>query len=473
MQWQCCFRAGNIAFSQDVLFMNPDNQDLWFIPLGGCGEIGMNMNLYGHDDSWLMVDCGVTFAKPSDGSVSSQRQTQMADPAFIVERREKLAGIILTHAHEDHIGALPWIWESLRCPIYTTRFTAEMLRRKLVEHQLEGKVPVRVVEDGDRIGIGPFMVEWIENTHSIPEPFGLCIETDVGSVFHTADWKLDPDPVVGSGFNPARYKKLGELNLDAMVCDSTCATVGGSTLSEGALYPGLKQLIAEASGRVVVACFGSNIGRLATLARIADETDRHLGILGRSLINTVSAARSTGYWQHAKPLVDPEHLGYLPRESVLLVATGSQGEARTAMHRLSLDTFRNLSLDPGDTVIFSARMIPGNELDIEALIERLKKMQVNVITPLTTDVLIHTSGHPAVDDLRNMYDWVKPTLSIPVHGESHHIDAHRKVAESAGVARQLVGKNGDLFFLAPNKGVRRGVAQTGRLGVENNRLRAV
>lgn len=453
--------------------MTPDSRDLWFIPLGGCGEIGMNMNLYGHDDCWLLVDCGVTFAKSADVQQGPVKQTQMADPEFIVERRDQLAGIVLTHAHEDHIGALPWIWESLQCPVYTTRFSAEMLRRKLVEHRLDHKVPVRIIEDGDRIDIGSFCVEWVAHTHSIPESFGLCIETPAGSVFHTADWKLDDDPVIGMPYSKHRYRELAARDVAAIVCDSTCANVVEETDSEGSLYPGLRQLVEAAEGRVVVACFGSNIARLTTLARIADETDRHLGILGRSLINTVSAARSTGYWQHSQTLVDREHLGYLPRHTVLLVATGSQGEPRTALHRLSQNSFRDLALEPGDTVIFSARKIPGNEDEIDALVARLEAMQVNVITPYTSDLLIHTSGHPSANELKRMYQWVKPQVCIPVHGEEEHIAAHKQVAIDAGVPRQIVGKNGDLFFLAPTKGIRRDAVPAGRLGVHKNKLERV
>lgn len=450
--------------------MTPDHNDLWFLPLGGCGEIGMNMNLYGHDNSWIMVDCGVTFSDNPDVQLDGQRQVQMADPEFITTRREQLDGIIITHAHEDHLGALPWLWKSLRCPVYTTAFTAEMLRRKLREHRLLDDVPIRVVNNGDRIRIGSFMVEWVAQSHSIPEPFGLLLETDLGSIFHTADWKLDANPVVGDGYDEQVYRDLGQRGITAMVCDSTCATVPGWTDSEQSLFPGLNKLVAEATGRVVIACFGSNIARLTTLSKVASSTERHLGILGRSLINTVSVARTTGYWDYPQTLVDRNHLGYLPAPTLLLVATGSQGEAYTALHRLSHGSFRELQLEAGDTVIFSARKIPGNERDIDNLIERLEAMQVKVITPDTTNELIHTSGHPAKQELEQMYQWVKPEICIPVHGEKEHLDAHLEVARQAGVERKLSGLNGDLFFLAPNKGVRRQVTTTGRVGVEKGKL---
>ena len=305
--------------------MTPDRRDFWFLPLGGCGEIGMNMNLYGHDDQWLMVDCGVTFRDP-DGTNNTGYHVQMADPNFVSSQSERLQGLLLTHAHEDHIGAVPHLWQQLQCPVYACEFTAEMLRRKLVEHNLVDKVPIRIVAPGDRFEIGVFDVEWVPHTHSIPDPCGLMIRTPAGSAFHTADWKLDKQPQVGHNYSIQRYQDIGDTGVNAMVCDSTCADLPGHSLSEGVLYEGLHEQISAATGRVIVACFGSNIARLNTLAQIALTSNRHLGLLGRSLINTVSAARSVGLWDHKETLVDAEHLGYLPRDTVLLVATGSQGE---------------------------------------------------------------------------------------------------------------------------------------------------
>ena len=352
--------------------MTPEQQDFWFLPLGGTGEIGMNLNLYGHNGQWLMVDCGVIFDKNNDvdgeALASDRPHIQMADPQFIVERRQKLAGLVITNAHEDHIGAVPYLWRKLKCPIYTTKFTAEILRRKLVEVGLEGKVPVTVVEGDEQIEIGVFNVQWIALTHSIPEPFGMVISTPVGKVFHTADWKLDNNPVIGPRYDEKLYQSLSEQNIDAMVCDSTNANVPGWSESEAKLYNGLKRHIENATGRVVVTCFGSNLARLHTLAKIAKETDRHLGLLGRSMINMMSAAKSTGLWTTVETHIDSAHLGYLPASTVLLVATGSQGEPRTALNRLSMNSFRDMALEPGDTVIFSSKVIPGNELPIGQMI---------------------------------------------------------------------------------------------------------
>ena len=449
--------------------MTPDAEDFWFLPLGGTGEIGMNMNLYGHDGQWLMVDCGVIFNQNTDVDgeeiEGARHHVQMADPQFIVDRRDQLAGLVITHAHEDHVGAVPYLWQQLRCPVFTTAFTAEILRRKLVEVGLEKKVPVIIVNEADNIKIGVFDVEWVRLTHSIPDPYALIISTPVGRVFHTADWKLDPSPLVGERFDEQRYKAMAEEDIDVMVCDSTNANVQGHSLSEASLYNGLKKHIEAAKGRVVVTCFGSNIARLHTIARIAQETDRHLGLLGRSLINMVSAARASGVWEYGNTLVDSQHLSYLPKNNVLLVATGSQGEPRTALNRLSMNAFRDLDLEPGDTVIFSSKLIPGNELAVESLIERLKEKQLIVITADDSVLPIHASGHPAADELKLMYDWVKPACAIPVHGEMHHLQANAKIAKSVGVEQQLLGKNGDVFFIAPVKGMRRNAVKTGRLGL--------
>lgn len=454
--------------------MTPGKEDFWFLPLGGCGEIGMNLNVYGHNGRWLIVDCGVTFQPETDEfgeAINSQNPPiQMADPQFLIDRRQQLDGLIITHAHEDHIGAVPYLWEYFRCPVYTTAFTAEILRRKLVERGIADKVPVIIVEAGAKRQIGVFQVEWLRLTHSIPEPFALLISTAAGKVFHTADWKLDKDPVIGPGYDPAVFQQLAERQIDAMVCDSTNANVQGWSESEASLYKGLKRHIEKAPGRVVVACFGSNIARLQTLARIADETGRHLGLLGRSLINTVQAAKRVGLWRDINTSVDSAHLGYLPAHTVLLVATGSQGEPRTALNRLSTNSFRDLQLSPGDTVIFSSKVIPGNELAIAALIERLKAMQVDVIDVNNSALPIHASGHPASEELKTMYQWVKPQCAIPVHGELLHMKANAKIAKASGVRVQLLGQNGDLFYIAPVSGIRRGAVKTGRWGLVDRKV---
>jgi len=456
--------------------MTPDQNDLWFLPLGGTGEIGMNLNLYGHDGHWLMVDCGVTFPKPgriaADGTLHHRGEppVQMADPAFIADRREQLAGLVITHAHEDHIGAVPYLWPLLQCPVYTSRFTAEILRRKLAEFDLLHRVPIHVVEVGDRKAIGPFDVEWLALTHSIPDPNALMIRTAVGTVFHSGDWKLDDQPLVGHGYSKATFTDLAEEGVDAMVCDSTNANVAGHSTSEAALYEGLLNSIKPAKGRVVVTCFGSNIARLHTLNRIARATGRYMGLIGRSLINMSGAARAAGLWDSADALINASHFGYLPPEEVLAVATGSQGEPRTALRRLAAGNHPDFELEAGDTVIFSARAIPGNEEAINALINQLKAMGVVVITAEDADLPIHASGHPAQEELELMYRWVRPAIAIPVHGEAEHMEAHATIAKAKGVPRAMVGRNGDLFMIRPVPGIRRQIVETGRLGWEKQEL---
>ncbi len=456
--------------------MTPDQHDLWFLPLGGTGEIGMNLNLYGHDGQWLMVDCGVTFPKPgriaADGTVHHRGEppVQMADPEFIADRRDQLAGLIITHAHEDHIGAVPYLWPLLQCPVYTSRFTAEILRRKLAEFDLLHRVPIHVVEVDQRHRIGPFEVQWLALTHSIPDPNALMIRTPAGNIFHSGDWKLDDHPLVGHGYSSATFKALAEEGVTAMVCDSTKATVSGHSTSEAVLHEGLLAAIGSARGRVVVACFGSNIARLHTLAQVARETGRYMGLLGRSLVNMSGAAQAAGLWDRADELINPGHLGYLPREEVLVVATGSQGEPRTALRRLAMGTHPDLELEAGDRVIFSARAIPGNEDAIEALISQLRGQGIEVVTAESSSIPIHASGHPAEDELRAMYGWVQPALAIPVHGEDVHMATHARIARDCGVPKTLVGRNGDLFMIRPVPGIRRQVTETGRLGWQKGEL---
>ncbi|MHA7879974.1 MAG: ribonuclease J [Saccharospirillum sp.] len=447
--------------------MTPDHRDFWFLPLGGCGEIGMNLNLYGHDGQWLMVDCGVTFAHPD---ASHEPHVQMADPSFISERRDSLAGIVITHAHEDHVGAVPYLWKRLRAPIYTTAFTAAILRRKLVEFGLEGQVPVHIVNPGDRLDIGVFNVEWLPITHSIPEPQAMMIRTPVGSVFHSGDWKLDPNPVLGEAYKPALYQALAAEQPNAMVCDSTNALVPGHSTSEADLHDGLSRAIAEAEGRVVVSCFASNVARLHSLFRIAAEQQRDVAILGRSLRNMVAAARSTGYWPRSLKVIDTFDLGYFPKQNFLVIATGSQGEPRSALHRLAHDTHPDLILEAGDRVIFSSRVIPGNEPQIEALYRQFRHRDIEVITADDSDLPIHASGHPAQDELKQMYQWVQPKVAIPVHGEAAHMAANAAIARDQGVPRQLTGRNGDLFYIAPVPGVRRKAVPVGRLGWDRDAL---
>jgi ribonuclease J len=438
--------------------MQPGHKDLWFVPLGGCGEIGMNLNLYGHAGSWLMVDCGVSFEKRPDNPAVNR--VEMPDPVFISNRHTALTGIIATHAHEDHIGAIAHLWEQFRCPIYTTPFTRNVLLGKLRQARVEA--PVLTVNPGETLDLGPFRVTWIPITHSTPETNALLIDTRVGNVLHTADWKLDSAPIVGAAFNQGRYRELGRKGIDAVVCDSTNATQPGSSVSESELFEGLCSKVKGSAGRVVVACFASNIARLQTLGNIAHVTGRYLGLLGRSLDRMVACARAAGYLSENFNVVDNQDLGYLLPEETLLIATGSQGERRAALQRLAQDSHPLVNLAAGDHIIFSARTIPGNEQDVAALVQAFLNRGIEVSQAEASDLLLHASGHPCADELKQLYEWLQPGLVIPVHGEPRHMLCNANIARQSGVANALLGRNGDVFDLTAARKLPESVP-TGRL----------
>lgn len=451
----------------------PQQQDLWFVPLGGTGEIGMNFNVYGHANQWLIVDCGVSFDEPLVAPYKTSPHTGVTkhrvvapDPTFMTERRDDIAAMVITHAHEDHIGAVAALWPRLRCRIITTPFTAAVLQRKLAQAGLVGKVPVDIVQPGAQKTVGPYTLQWLTMTHSIPEPQALLIHTAVGSVLHTADWKIDGQPVSGSPFNANPFRALGESDLLAVVGDSTNATKAGFSISERICAEGLFSTIKACKGRVVVGCFGSNIARLISLGRIANKTGRYLACVGRSLENMVGVAKETGYWPDDVTVITPSHVGYLPPEEVLVVATGSQGERRAALNRLATDALPYLELEAGDTVIFSSIVIPGNEKPVERLVEKLVAKQVSVIQSEHSDLPIHASGHPCVEELKLMYQWTRPQIVIPVHGEPVHLAAHAEVAKSVGVRKTYVGLNGDMYLLSPQPGIRRDRVSTGRIPLD-------
>jgi len=438
----------------------PTEKDLWFLPLGGTGEIGMNVNLYGHNKKWLMIDCGVTFNVPLDreqDNVEGVTRYNMvtADMSFIENRRDSLCGIVLTHAHEDHLGAVVSQWEQLRCPIYTTAFTAAVLRRKAYRAEIPYDLPITVVEPRSILDIGPFTVKWIPTTHSIPDANALLISTPVARILHTGDWKIDASPVVGDSFNKHLFTALASENITAMVCDSTNANRPGHSLSEKDCEQGLGTFISKAKGRVVVTCFASNIARLITLAKIAQATNRYMCLLGPALENMVSIARSTGFWPEELKITPRRHIGYLPKHEVLIVATGSQGETRAGLYKLALNTHRDCDLEAEDTVIFSSIVIPGNEKSVKRLTDLLTEREIHVVESANSDYIIHASGHPNEGDLTQLFNWVQPKCIVPVHGEPKHLLACSKVAKAQGINHQLVGLNGDLYSLAPNFSIRR------------------
>ena len=384
----------------------PGSDELLFLPLGGCGEIGMNLNLYGHDGKWLMIDLGITFGNEMTPGID----VIMPDPGFIVEHRADLLGLVLTHAHEDHIGAVPYLWPRLRCPIYATAFTAAVLRRKLAEANLLGEARITEIPMSGRFGLGPFEIELISITHSIPEPNAVVLRTKLGNILHTGDWKLDPDPVVGPITDEAALRQLGGEGVLAMVCDSTNVLVDGRSGSEAEVRQSMDELIGRYRHRVAVACFASNVARIESVTRAGLAHGRHVGLVGRSLRRMVEAARETGYLGDLPDFVEEEDIGHLPRDRVLMICTGSQGEPRSALARIARDEHPDVGLEPGDAVIFSSRIIPGNEHAIGELHNALIRQGIEVVTE--KDHFVHVSGHPARDELAEMYRWVKPAVAL-------------------------------------------------------------
>ncbi len=442
----------------------PGDKELLFLPLGGCGEIGMNLNLYGHGGKWLMVDLGITFGKETTPGID----IIMPDPAFIVDRRQDLAGLVLTHAHEDHIGAVPYLWPKLRCPIYATPFTAAVLRRKLAEANLLTEARVTEIPMSGRFSVGPFEIELISITHSIPEPNAVVIRTPLGAVLHTGDWKLDPDPVIGPITDQTALRRLGDEGVLAMICDSTNVLVEGSSGSEAEVRLSLDKLIGEFDQRIAVACFASNVARIESVTRAALAHGRHVGLVGRSLWRMVEAAQETGYLTGLPEFIEEGDIGHLPRERVLMICTGSQGEPRSALARIVRGEHADVTLEPGDAAIFSSRIIPGNEQAIGELHNALIHRGVRIVTE--RDHFIHVSGHPARDDLAEMYRWVKPKIAVPVHGELRHLRAHIELAQSCQVRQALLAENGTLIRLAPGPGEVVGVVPAGRLGLDGKIL---
>ncbi len=421
----------------------------------------MNLNLYGHAGHWLMVDCGISFRDELDKNGFNQSTVIMPDIEFAKGLNQKLLGLIVTHAHEDHLGAIHHLWPDLGCPIYATQFTRQVLLNKL--DRAGCPAPVLQLDPADKLTLGPFDLEFVAMTHSTPETQGLIINTPVGRVFHTADWKLDSGPIIGA---PASAELLSNLGpLDAVITDSTNALEPERAYSEAEVFEGLSQAIGDASGRVVVTCFASNIARLDSLCRIAKQSGRYTCLLGHSLQVMYDAAKVSGYLKEAE-IYDASELGYLPPEEVLVIATGSQGQPGSALHRLAMDQHPDLSLEPDDLVIFSSKTIPGNEKSIERIISNLDQLKVRVLQEHDSNLPLHASGHGGAPEMYDLFRWSKPKLVIPVHGEPKHLAANAAIAADAAVPHQLVGRNGDKFDLI-NARVQRGVVQTGVLEIDN------
>ncbi len=421
----------------------PSNDELLFLALGGAGEIGMNLNLYGHAGKWLMLDLGIAFGDDSMPGV----EVIMPDPGFIEERRKDLVGIVLTHAHEDHLGAVADLWPRLRAPVYATPFAASVLRRKLIQAGLLDDVRITEIPLRGKFSLGPFDLEMITMTHSILEPNALAIRTNFGTIFHTGDWKIDPEPLIGDLTDEAMLKRIGDEGVLAMVCDSTNVFVEGEAGSEAMVRANLKKLVKGRKGRIAVTCFASNLARVESIALAAVAAGRHPVLSGPALLRMIEAAQECGYMLDFPECISPQDGAYLPRDKVLFICTGSQGEARASMAKIANDEHRDLVLEEGDTAIFSSRVIPGNERSVGRLQNALMARGVEVITDREAD--IHVSGHPARDELVRVYQWVRPRIALPVHGEVRHMVEHAALARACQVPETIVAPNGTLVRLAP------------------------
>jgi ribonuclease J len=424
-----------------------NNDELVFLPLGGVGEIGMNLALYGFgppsNRQWIMVDCGVTFAGPDLPGVD----LVLPDINFIKKQKKNLKGIIITHAHEDHYGALNDLWPGLNVPVYASRFTAGMLEAKRDYEGSRAEIPITPFKQGDRINVGPFEIEAIGVNHSIPEPMSLVIRTPLGNVIHTGDWKIDHNPSLGPLTDEARFRAVGDEGVLALLCDSTNAMRDGVSPSEEEVSAGLQKIIEAAEGRVAITTFSSNVGRIRSIALAAEAAGREVLLLGSSLKRVTNVAHDIGIMEGIRPFIAEDEYGFIPRDKVVVILTGSQGEARAALAKLSRDEMRNVALTAGDTVVFSSRAIPGNEKAILEIKNGLIEQGVHIITD--SEALVHVSGHPRRNELLKMYEWVRPQVLVPVHGEAAHLVAQKDLALQAGIPTVPHVRNGDVLRIAP------------------------
>ena len=442
--------------------------ELLFVPLGGTEEIGMNFNLYGYgapkEHDWIIIDLGITFGDDTTPGID----IILPDPEFIVERRDQLAGIILTHGHEDHLGAVPYLWDKLRCPVYATPFTAALLRSKLEFSESTTDMEIIEVPLMGKFDVGPFSIELMTLTHSMPEPNACIVRSPLGIIFHTGDWKFDPDPVVGPVSDYNALKALGDEGVLAAIGDSTNVFVSGSSGSESSILDNLSGLIGDCKGRVAVACFASNVARLKTIYDAASANGRSVCLVGRSLWRINAAARQTGYLSDLPAFIEAENAQDIPKDQVLYICTGSQGEPRAALTRIAANEHRQVKLGAGDTVIFSSRIIPGNELSISRLQNKLVQNNVSVINDENGN--IHVSGHPAQDELIEMYQYIRPQIVVPVHGETRHLKRHAEIAEDCQVPETILVKNGSVVRLAPNNAEIIDEVHVGRFSIDGSRI---
>ncbi|RYD53745.1 MAG: ribonuclease J [Sphingomonadales bacterium] len=440
--------------------MTPGNE-LLFVALGGSGEIGMNVNLYGCNGKWLMVDCGITFGDANYPGVD----IILPDLQFIEDRLDDLIGIVLTHGHEDHIGALPYFAADLGVPLYATPFTAGLIHGKLEEEGNADRIELNVVKEEGPFDIGPFTITYMPLAHSIPEGNAVKIDTPYGTIFHTGDWKLDDAPALGGQSTAAELTAVGDKGVLALVCDSTNVFNPEASGSEADVRTGLDKVVAGIKGRVLVTTFASNAARLETLGEVANDTGRKLCVAGRSLDRIIRVAKSTGYLRGFPDTIDFDTAMSLPANQVMIIATGGQGEARAALNRIAEDT-HVLKLNKGDTVVFSSRQIPGNEVAIGKIMNTLAGKGIELITE--RQAFVHVSGHPGRPELAEMYKWIRPQILIPVHGEVRHMHEQARFGLSEGVPLAINQVNGDIWKLAPGRPKKVGNAPVGRLVLDGD-----
>lgn len=423
--------------------------ELVFLPLGGVGEIGMNLAMYGFGPAdnreWLVVDMGVSFAGPEQPGAD----LILPDIRYLEAEKHNLRGIVITHAHEDHFGALLDLWPRLKVPVYATPFTAGLLEAKRQSEDGAPEIPITIYKAGDAFEVGPFKVEAVAVTHSIPEPVSLAITTPLGTVVHTGDWKMDPEPSLGPVIDEARFRALGDAGVLALICDSTNALREGESPSERQVGESLRELIENARGRVAITTFSSNVGRIRSITEAARDAGRQVLVVGRSMKRAISVATELGYMEGLPEYLSEEDYGYIPRENVVMILTGSQGEPRAALAKLARDEMRSLALTAGDTVIYSSRAIPGNEKAILDIKNRLIDRGIKIIGD--DDALVHVSGHPRRSELRRMYSWVRPQILVPVHGEAAHLVAQGSLGAMEGIGQIAQVRDGDMLRLAPGK----------------------
>lgn len=422
--------------------MTKPGKELLFVALGGSGEIGMNLNLYGCEGKWLMLDLGVSFGNADYPGID----IIMPDTAFIEERRKDLVGIVLTHGHEDHIGAVAYLAADLGAPVYANRFTASLVARKLAEEGLGDKVKVHVVDLDAEFTLNPFSVRFVQLAHSIPDMCAAVITTPHGRIFHTGDWKIDTDPELGIPQAEQAVRAASADGIDVLVCDSTNVFNNEPSGSEGSVRDGLMEVVGAARGRVVVTTFASNAARLETLGEVAKATGRELCVAGRSFDRIIEVARSCGYLKDFPPLVDWDAAMRLPRNKLMVIATGGQGEPRAALGRIA-EGNHPISLEPGDRVVYSSKQIPGNEIAIGRIMNLLAERGIEIVTEKQAH--IHVSGHPGRPELTALYSWVKPRTLVPVHGEMRHMQEQARLGLANGIAQTVVQKNGQLVRLSP------------------------